>query len=299
VLSVADYFNMFDTVAESNGDQDLGSGGAVVLMDMTDSTGTLRHLGAGAGKDGHIYLVDRDNMGKWNSATNNIWQDVNGALAGSVYSSPAFFNGRIYFGAVGDRIKAFSFSNARIVTTAAATTSNSFGYPGATPSISANGPTNGIVWAAENTSTAVLHAYAASDLNELYNSNQAANSRDHFGAGNKYIVPTIVNGKVYVGTTNGVGVFGLLGVVGVPVITSPLSASGNSNKSFQYQITATNSPTSYSAVGLPAGLTLNSTTGLISGSPATAGTTNVTIGATNGSGTGTARLVITIRGKKN
>ena len=86
-----------------------------------------------------------------------------------------------------------------------------FAFPGTTPSISANGTSNAIVWAAENSSVAVLHAYDANRLStELYNSNQAANGRDHFGEGNKFIVPTVVNGKVYVGTTTGVGVFGLL-----------------------------------------------------------------------------------------
>ncbi len=85
-----------------------------------------------------------------------------------------------------------------------------FAYPGATPSISANGTNNGIVWAVENASTAVLHAYNATNLNELYNSNQASGGRDHFGAGNKFMTPTIVNGKVFVGTPNGVAVFGLL-----------------------------------------------------------------------------------------
>ena len=108
----------------------------------------------------------------------------------------------------------------------------------------------------------------------------------------------IANSKVYVGTTTGVGVFGLLPVSPVPVITSPLNASGNSGKLFSYQITATNSPTTYSATGLPAGLTLNASSGLIRGTPLHAGTTNVTIGATNASGTGTATLVITIRCKK-
>jgi hypothetical protein len=91
-----------------------------------------------------------------------------------------------------------------------AQTTNALGYPGATPSISANKNQNGIVWAAENTNPAVLHAYNAATLHELYNTNQAANGRDHFGAGNKYITPLIAHGKVYVGTTNGVGVFGLL-----------------------------------------------------------------------------------------
>ena len=85
------------------------------------------------------------------------------------------------------------------------TTPNSFAYPGATSSISANGSANGIVWASENTNPAILHAYDAGDLHPLYDSNQAAASRDHFGAGNKFITPMIANGKVYVGTTNGVG----------------------------------------------------------------------------------------------
>ena len=91
-----------------------------------------------------------------------------------------------------------------------AQTSTYFGYPGATPSISSNNTEDGIVWAAENTDPAVLHAYNALTLQELYNTNQATNGRDHFGVGNKFITPLIANGKVYVGTTNGVGIFGLL-----------------------------------------------------------------------------------------
>jgi hypothetical protein len=297
-LAATDYFNMFNTVSESNADVDLGSGGALLLPDMTDSSGSTRHLAVGAGKDQHIYLVDRDNMGKFSPTVNNIYQDVTGALSGQVFSKPAYFNGRIYYGSVGDSIKAFQFSSARLVTSPAAISPNTFPYPGTIPSISANGAANGIVWAAENASTAVLHAYDAGSLSELYNSNMASNSRDHFGAGNKFIAPMIANGKVYVGTASGVGVFGALQTSGVPVITSPLTASGNSGKPFTYQITATNNPTSYSAAGLPAGLSLNTSTGLISGTPTTAVTANVTIGATNTSGAATATLVITIRGKK-
>jgi hypothetical protein len=123
---------------------------------------------------------------------------------------PAFSNGKLYFGPVGQPILAFQFKNARLQATPVAKTTNSFGYPGATPSISSNKGLNAIVWAAENTNPAVLHAYNAINLIELYNSNQAADSRDHFGAGNKFITPLITHGKVFVGTTNGVGVFGLL-----------------------------------------------------------------------------------------
>ena len=212
-LSVVDYFAMDNTSAESNVDVDLGSGGALVLPDMTDAGGTVRQLAIGAGKDTNIYLVNRGNMGKFNSHNDSaIYQELDGALPGGIYSMPAYYNGRVYFGAVDGPIREFQFSGARLPSIATSMTQNKFGYPGATPSISANGATNGIVWAVENNSTAVLHAYPANNLaHELYNSSQAADGRDDFGAGNKYMVPTIANGKVFVGTPNGVAAFGLLG----------------------------------------------------------------------------------------
>ena len=209
-LAVADYFALFNTSSESNSDTDLGSGGAMVLPDLTDGSGTVRHVAVGAGKDGNIYVVDRDNMGKFSPSTNNIYQQLTGAI-GAEFGAPAYFNNTIFYGGVSDKLKAFSVGNGKLSSSPTSQSANTFPYPGTTPSISANGNTNGIVWAAENGSTAVLHAYDATNLGtELYNSNQAANSRDHFGTGNKFIVPTIANGKVYVGTTNGVGVFGLL-----------------------------------------------------------------------------------------
>ncbi len=211
-LSVADYFAMFNAVAESSVDEDLGSGGPLVLPDMTDASGRTRHLALGAGKDGVLYMVDRDNMGKFTPGNNNaIYQAMPGALGGSEFAVPAYFNNNIYYGAVGDSVRAFAFVAAKLLATPASQTSHIFPYPGATPSISANGTSNGIVWVTENTDPAVLHAYDAEDLSrELYNSSQASGARDQFGVGNKYITPTIANGKVYVGTTNGVGVFGLL-----------------------------------------------------------------------------------------
>lgn len=212
-LFVTDYFAPFNVVAENAADQDLGSGGALVLPDLTDSGGKTRLLAVGAGKDAHIYVVDRVNMGRFNPANNaNVYQDITGALGGPEFGMPAYYNGVIYYGAVGDALKAFPFSHARMSPIPSSRTNNIFPYPGATPSVSASGNSNGIVWAAENGSTAVLHAYDAGDLShELYNSNMAPGGRDHFGAGNKFITPTVANGKVYVGTVNGVGVFGLLG----------------------------------------------------------------------------------------
>ena len=210
-LAVVDYFEMSNQSSENDTDEDLGSGGALVLPDLTDNSGQTHHLAVGAGKDANIYVVDRDAMGKFNSNSNNIYQEVQGALGGGVFSMPAFFNNTVYYGAVSDNIKAFTITNAKLGSTPASQTANAFAYPGATPSISANGSSSAILWAAENANPAVLHAFNATNLaTELYNSNQASGGRDHFGAGNKFITPTIINGKVYVGTTSGVGVFGLL-----------------------------------------------------------------------------------------
>ena len=209
-LAPADYFAPFNTVQESDADQDLGSGGAMVLPDLTDNTGQVHHLAVGAGKDANIYVVNRDNMGKFNPSTNNIYQEIQGALANGVFASPAYFNNTVYYGAPGDTLKAFTISNARLSSSATSRSPSAFGYPGTSPAISANGNSAGIVWAAENGPPAVLHAYDATNLShELYNSNQAG-ARDQFGAGNKFITPLIANGRVYVGTTNGVAVFGLL-----------------------------------------------------------------------------------------
>ena len=156
-MAVADYFEMFNQAAENGSDQDLGSGGAMVLPDLTDNSGKTWHLAVGAGKDSNIYVVDRDNMGKFGSS-NNIHQELQGALAGGIWSMPAYFNNTVYYGAVGNNLRAFAISNAQLSSTPSSQTSNSFTYPGATPSISANGTSNGFVWATENSSTAVLHA---------------------------------------------------------------------------------------------------------------------------------------------
>jgi FG-GAP-like repeat len=212
-LVVSDYFTPFDQAAAAANDLDLGSGGALVLPDMVDNNGATRHLAIGAGKDQNIYLVDRDNMGKFNPGSNNIYQELQGALPNGEFATAAYFNGAVYYGPVGGALRRFTLSEARLDPVPAAMTSTLFAYPGVTPSISSSGNSAGIVWAYENPGTgsnqAVLHAYDATFLTELYNSNQNA-SRDQFGTGNKFITPTVCDGKVFVGTTNSVGVFGLL-----------------------------------------------------------------------------------------
>jgi hypothetical protein len=211
-LTVADYFTMSNEVTESNSDQDLGSGGELILPDLTDSTNTVRHLVVGAGKDGNIYVVNRDTMGKFNASSNNIWQQLSGALPGGIWSTPAYFNGTLYYGDSGATLKAFAITNAKLGSSPSSQSPSQFPFPGTAPAVSANGTANGIVWTHQNSSPqAILHAYDASNLaHELYNSSQAANNRDQFGAGNKFITPTIADGKVFVGTQKSVAVFGLL-----------------------------------------------------------------------------------------
>ena len=222
-LAVADYFNMYNTVQLTHDDLDLGSGGALVLPDITVGNNKL-HLVVGAGKDGNIYIANRDNMGKWNpDNNNNLYQQVNAMFPFGVFSMPAYFHNTVYFGANMDRVNAYPIVNGRLATSPSSRTDHQFFYPGATPSISANGEQNGILWVVENTSSsalrektikqvkpAVLWAYDALDLTkELYDSNQQG-FRDQFGPGNKFVAPMIANGKVYVATRTGVAVFGLL-----------------------------------------------------------------------------------------
>jgi|HubBroStandDraft_1064217.scaffolds.fasta_scaffold23831_2 hypothetical protein len=211
-LSVADYFTPFNTTSESAQDVDFGSGSPMIIPDQTDAGGTAHHLLFAVGKDGNAYLLDRTQLGGFNASTNQVFQEVTGAFPGGVWSAPAYYNGSIYLAAVGAPLFAFSLSDAMLPSSPSSQSAVSYGYPGASPAVSANGNTNGIVWAVQSAanSPAVLHAYNPANLAvEYYNSNQASNSRDAFGSGNKFVTPVIADGRVLVGTPNGVAVFGL------------------------------------------------------------------------------------------
>jgi PKD repeat protein len=231
-LAAADYFAMSNVVAENAGDLDLGSGGAILLPDLTDSTGHTHQLAVGAGKDLNIYVVDRNSMGKFNANSNNIYQEIaagTGLISGTegVFSTPAYFNNTVYYAAVDDALKAFSISNARLVAPAGSQTSITYGYPGATPAISANGTSGGIVWAVQNAIPGTLHAYAAGNLaTELYNSSQAG-TRDQF-QNSKFNAPMVANGRVFVNGTTGVAVFGLLASLTAASPSAALSVSATS-----------------------------------------------------------------------
>ena len=206
---VSDYFTPYDQKDLDKNDGDLGSGGVLLLPDQS---GQHVHELVEAGKGASIYVVDRDNMGHFNSANNSqIVQNITGQIRG-LFSVPAYWNNNVYFGAVGDKVKAFSLNNGLLSSTPTLMSPTSLGYPGASPAISANGTSNAILWALETPAGAqtVLHAYDATNLaSELYNTIQNA-PRDNVGGAVKFSVPTVANGRVYVGAVGAVSVYGIL-----------------------------------------------------------------------------------------
>jgi len=210
-LIVKDYFTPHDQAFLESTDLDQGSGGVLLIPDRPGKVHP--YLLVQVGKEGTVYLTNRNRMGKYNpNDDSQIIQNLPGAVGGS-WGIPAFWNNNVYFGGVGDNLKAFSFdSNAGLLsTTPVSNTSTFFDYPGTTPSISSNGTGNGIVWALQTDhNPAVLHAYNATNLStELYNTTQNA-SRDNPGNSVKFTVPTIANGKVYVPAQKQFSVYGLL-----------------------------------------------------------------------------------------
>lgn len=205
-LAVVDFFTPFNQADLSANDLDVGSAAPLLLPDQAVGP---PHLLVSAGKEGRIYLVNRDNLGQFQSGSDSqIVQELVGQL-GSLFTTPTYFNNMVYFAANGDVLKAFSFVNGQLSTSPVAQGATPFGYPGAEVTISANGSSNGIVWALENEVSLVLHAYLAANVaNELYNSTM--NPNDMLEAGGAFVVPTVANGRVYVGTMSQVSVFGQL-----------------------------------------------------------------------------------------
>jgi uncharacterized protein (TIGR03437 family) len=222
-LSVLDYFTPFNYAPLNSGDVDMGSAGVVLLGDEAGSA-AHPHLMAGAGKEGRVYLIDRDNPGKWRAgADDQIVQSIPNAIGG-LFGNPAYFNKALYFCGSGDSLKAFSVMNAQMSATPTSSSPDPAGI--CVPSISASGNDNGIVWALQP--WGVLAAYDATNLAiELYTSAQNS-QRDGLGASVKFSAPTVVNGKVYAGTENQFVAYGLLpqGRVGLAVASA---ASGTPN----------------------------------------------------------------------
>ena len=207
-LSVADYFTPFNYDSLNQHDLDIGSSGALLLPDSAGSS-AHPHLLVSAGKEGRIYVLDRDNLGQFQQGSDSqIVQSLAGAI-GPVFGIPTYFNNTLYFSGVNDKLKAFPIQNAQMATTPSSQSALSFGQPGGVPSISANGVTNGIVWMAQSAGGAALYAWDATDLTKILFNSNTTGGRDSLGSYVKFSTPTIANGKVYVGTQNSLVVYGL------------------------------------------------------------------------------------------
>jgi hypothetical protein len=204
-INVSSFFSPNNQASLSSGDLDLGAGGAAILVDQSTAP---NHLVIGGGKEGTMYLLNRDSLG------GNTGNDAGAvqifSVGNRIFATPAFWQNTLYIGPMTDHIKSYTLNTGtgRFNTSPASQSPSTFGFPGATPSISAQGSSNGIAWAIEKAGTAVLHAYDATNLGtELWNS--ANKSADQAGQAVKFTVPTVANGKVYVGTANEVSVYGL------------------------------------------------------------------------------------------
>lgn len=208
-VSLADYFTPANQQALNDSDADFATGGPLLLPDQ--SVGS-KHLALIPDKGGTLYLVNRDNLGHFNAAGDTqIVQEFQ--VSGGMFSSLAYFNGRIYVGPVSSLLASYPLSGGQINTSGRVTASASFGFPGVTPAISANGTKNGIVWVIDTgnaeSGSAVLYAFDATTMAKLYDSTQAG-SRDTAGIAVKFATPTIAAGRVYVGTQAELDVYGLL-----------------------------------------------------------------------------------------
>jgi hypothetical protein len=224
-LAVVDYFTPFNEAALSKGDKDLGSGGVLLLPDTAGST-SHPHLLITAGKEGRIYLIDRDkNMGHFNPTADQVIQEA--LVTTGSYNSPAYMDGTFYYADHNAPALAFSLQNGAFNSVPTSMSADLFSYPGSTPSISANGDLNRIVWLLDR-ATNQLRAYDATNLaTELWTSALAPLNRDRLGPPTKFDVPTVANGKVYVGTLKGVlVVFGLLHQPRAAVLSTPPDGLG-------------------------------------------------------------------------
>ena len=245
-VTALDYFAPMTESTMSNADQDTGSAGQC-LLPASWGTATHPNLITGADKPSDLYVIDTANMGHFSTTANNIVQTVP-AIGGSGYTVPSIYsNGTtnwVYWGMTNQKLKAFQFSNGQYVTPASSSTTETYGSLGCNPFVSSNGGTNGIVWGIQSGTPGILHAYDATNLaTELYNSSQAAGSRDSaVGAYVKFAPPSVVNGKVYVPTSNTLAVYGLL-VSSTATPTATGSPVATSTRTFTSTPTSTRTAT--------------------------------------------------------
>ena len=246
-LKVVDYFTPDNQQTLNDDDLDLDSGGVLLLPPQP---GTHPHELISAGKQGTVYVIDRDNMGHFAPDSNNIVQELDGELGtqvalGGSFDTAAYFNGQVFYCGVADDLKAFQLDNGLLSSSPASQTGNAFQYPGASAIVSANGTSDGIAWALATSnqleSPAVLYAYDAANLsNELYNSLQVE-SRDQAGLAMRFMAPVVANGKVFIATDGEVDAYGLFHPPSPPTpdlsMLSATITTGGQSVSVSYSIT--------------------------------------------------------------
>lgn len=223
-MNVIDYFTPYNQQTLFTDDADLGSSGPLLLPDQA---GIHTHELVAGGKAGTLYLIDRDAMGGYNSAADSqIVQSIPGA--GELHQIPTYWSGNLFIGGENDYLKAFALSNGMLSPQPTSQTTVLFNQAGpGTLSVSSDPSlNNGIVWALiHGASVSYLYAFKATNLaTQLYASNQAANLRDLIKGVPHFSTPTLANGKVYLGGTNLLYVFGLL--------PSLSSAAGNNQSGY-------------------------------------------------------------------
>jgi hypothetical protein len=209
-LAIRDYFTPHDQDRVSEADADLGSSGPLLLPDQP---GPHRHLLLQPTKDSTIYVIDRDNMGKFHRDTDALVEMIK--MPGGGYGAMAYWNGHAYFAASDDYLREYTIRNGELVLHASS--KNKFENPGATPSISADGKKNAIIWAIStktwngaDTRPAVLYAFDAAKLGEPIYTSEQNSQRDRAALATRFVIPVVVNGRVYFSTRGEVEVYGLL-----------------------------------------------------------------------------------------
>ncbi len=243
VPTVQDLFTPSNQSFLDGSDNDLGAGGVMVVPDQT--TGTFPHLLVQTGKYGTTYLLNRESLGGYH-ATDTVLQETTGVAPFGVWSSPAYWNGTVYYAGQANTLGAFPLVSGQLQMNGPRSP-ESYAYPGATPSISANGTTQGIVWAVDasayvTSGQAILYAHNAANVGAtaLYASTTNS-SRDNPGPAVKFTVPTIANGKVYIGTASQISVYGLL--AGSQQAATPVLSPGSESFNGSASVTISDSTT--------------------------------------------------------
>lgn len=241
VMTVADDYTPLNQGDLNSRDLDLAAGGVLLLPDQ--SAGGHTHLLVQSGKEGKISLVDRDNMGGYSTATDNIVQELTGQMGG-LWGMAGFANNTVYFWGTADNLKTFPMTNGKMSSTPAKTGAQSAGFPSPTPVITSNGSSSPIVWTIQTDAynsggAAYLRAHDANNISTtLYNS-LTNPTRDTPGNAVKFVVPMVANGKVYVGTTSALSIYGLLN--GAQQAATPVISPGAQTFTGTLSVTITDS----------------------------------------------------------